>query len=153
MVPALYNLVGAKLLPEQFAILGFDLADISDHEWIQHLKEMTQEFIRTAGQDLHFDENVWKWFESRITYQRGDLNDPASYEAIKAKLAECDQKFQTGGNYLFYLAISDRFFGTVVDHLGECELAREDKGQWRRVVIEKPFGHDLASAKALNRRS
>ncbi len=84
-------------------------------------------------------------------YLQGDLNDDGCYQRLKAKLEEIDKQSGTSGNYLFYLAIADRFFGTVVQKLGQSCLATQRDGQWRRVVIEKPFGHDLSSAEALNR--
>jgi glucose-6-phosphate 1-dehydrogenase len=153
VVPALYNLIEAKLISDQFAIIGFDRAEITSQDWMQNLKQMAIDFVKTAGHDsTTFNEEVWKWVESRITYQRGDLNDPASYEQLQKTLAECDQKFRTGANYLFYLAISDRFFGPVVEHLAHSNLTSEDNGVWRRIVVEKPFGHDLKSAKELNQQ-
>ncbi len=152
IVPALYNLVDAKLLPPQFAIVGMDLAEKSDDEWRESLKEMTQEFVKTAGQGETLKTEVWNWIQERMSYVRGDLNDPATYERLKQKLGEIDAKSGTAGNYLFYLAISDRFFGTVVEHLGQSGLAKQDDHYWRRIVVEKPFGHDLASAQALNKQ-
>jgi glucose-6-phosphate 1-dehydrogenase len=149
VVPALYNLVSSKLLTEQFAILGVDLAEKSDAEWRQSLKEMTGEFVQNAGQTL--DQDVWNWIENRVFYLRGDLTDAAMYQALKSKLTSIDESHGTGGNYLFYLAVADRFFGPVVDHLGQSGLAKQGEKYWRRIVVEKPFGHDLESACALNR--
>ena len=149
VVPALYNLVLSKLLPEQFAIVGLDLSQRSDDEWRQSLKEMTTEFVRAAGQNAKPDEEAWNWISQRMSYLQGDLNNPGTYEELKAKLADIDPRTGTGGNYLFYLAVADRFFGPVVQHLGAAGLVREDHC-WRRIVVEKPFGHDLASARALN---
>ncbi len=151
VVPALYNLACAKLLPNEFAIIGVDLADHSDDEWRQSFQSMIAEFLNHAGEHQQLNQDVWNWLTTRMTYHRGDLNDPASYETLKSKLSETDGKEGTGGNCLFYLAIADRFFGTVVQHLGDSKLACEDGGHWRRVVIEKPFGHDLRSAQELNR--
>jgi glucose-6-phosphate 1-dehydrogenase len=150
VVPALYNLVTSKLLPEQFALVGLDLADRSDEDWRQSLKEMTVEFIRAAGQEVKLDEDAWTWISTRMSYLQGDLNNPATYETLKAKLAEIDSTSGTAGNYLFYLAIADRFFGSVVEHLGQSGLAQIADHYWRRIVVEKPFGHDLESARALN---
>ncbi len=152
VVPALYNLACAKLLPDEFAVVGFDLADLTDEAWHQSLAEMTKEFVQAAGKEAQVNPDIWKSLTDRMSYVRGDLNQPASYETLKSKLAEIDTSRHTGGNYLFYLAVSDRFFGPVVEHLGESQLAREENGQWRRVVVEKPFGDDLASAQALNQQ-
>src|SRR6202034_1375529 len=121
VVPSLYNLACAKLLPAEFAIVGVDLADHSDEDWRQSLEAMTAEFVKHGGEHETVNQDVWRWLTERMTYQKGDLNDPASYETLKAKLAEIDSKQGTGGDYLFYLAISDRFFGTVVQHLGQSE--------------------------------
>jgi glucose-6-phosphate 1-dehydrogenase len=152
VVPALYNLACAKLLPKEFAVVGVDLADHTDEDWRQSLEAMTVEFVKHGGDKEQLNQDVWRWLTQRMTYQRGDFNDPATYESLKSKLAEIDSKQGTGGNYLFYLAIADRFFATVVEHLGQSELACEKDGHWRRIVVEKPFGHDLASAKDLNRK-
>lgn len=150
VVPALYNLACAKLLPEQFAIVGVDLAVKNDDAWHESLAEMLREFVKSDGEGTQVNQEVWKWLTSRMSYLQGDLNDPATYEKLKGKLAELDKTCGTGGNTLFYLAIAPRFFGPVVEHLGNAGLACEDNGVWRRVVIEKPFGHDLASAHELN---
>ena len=151
VVPSLYNLACAKLLPAEFAIVGVDLADHSDEDWRRSLEDMTAEFVKHGGEHATVNQDVWRWLTGRMTYQQGDLNNPTTYETLKAKLAEIDSKQRTGGNYLFYLAIADRFFGTVVQHLGESQLGCEKDGHWRRVVVEKPFGHDLRSAQELNR--
>jgi glucose-6-phosphate 1-dehydrogenase len=152
VVPALYNIACAKLLPPEFAIIGVDLADHTDDDWRQSLRAMTLAFLEHGGEKEQLNEDVWRWLTSRMIYQKGDLNDPAAYERLKSKLAEIDAKQHCAGNYLFYLAISDRFFATVVEHLGQSELACEKDGHWRRIVVEKPFGHDLPSAQELNRR-
>jgi glucose-6-phosphate 1-dehydrogenase len=152
VVPALYNLVASKHLTESFAIIGVDLAEKTDVEWRQSLREMTEMFVKAAGGNETLDQNVWNWIESRMVYLRGDLNNPETYQELKTKLSAVDEAHGCAGNYLFYLAISDRFFGAVVDHLGQSGLAREEDAHWRRIVIEKPFGHDLASARALNRQ-
>jgi glucose-6-phosphate 1-dehydrogenase len=148
VVPALYNLARANLLPKEFAIVGFDLADQTVDAWKESLTGMLEQFVAGSNGDGKVDQEVWNWLGGRMSYLQGDLNNPDSYTQLKTKLAEIN----CGGNYLFYLAISDRFFGSVVEHLGKSGLACEKDHQWRRVVIEKPFGHDLASAKALNRQ-
>ncbi|MGH9619500.1 MAG: glucose-6-phosphate dehydrogenase [Bryobacteraceae bacterium] len=150
IVPALYNLASAQLLPEQFAILGVDIADLDDDSWRSKLNEKIDDFVGAAGGEAQLNENAWNWLKQRMTYLRGDLNDNTTYENVKSKLAEIGRKHSTGGNCLFYLAIADRFFGSVIGHLGASRLVCEKDGQWRRVVIEKPFGHDVASAAALN---
>lgn len=152
VVPALYNLACAKLLPEAFAITGVDLASETDDSWRQSLAAMTQEFVKAGGEGAQVNPDVWNWLTGKMSYLQGDFNDPATYEKLKSHLNEVDTKQGTAGNYLFYLAVADRFFGSVVEHLGKSELGSQKDGHWRRVVIEKPFGHDLASAKALNKQ-
>ncbi len=150
VVPALYNLACANLLPEEFAIVGFDLAQKNDDAWHNELFQMTEQFVKGAPAGGQVNMDVWNRLTSRMSYLQGDLTKPESYQTLKSQLAQKDQQHGTCGNYVFYLAIADRFFGTVVEQLGQSGLAREDKADWRRVVIEKPFGHDLQSAKALN---
>jgi glucose-6-phosphate 1-dehydrogenase len=150
VVPSLYNLACAKLLPEQFAITGVDLADLPAEKWHDSLREMTKQFVDGGGHPEDFQPDVWEWLVARMYYLRGDLNDPASYQKLADHLRQVDDKNQTAGNYLFYLAVVDRFFAPVVEHLGQSKLAAEENGRWRRVVIEKPFGHDLNSAKELD---
>ncbi len=152
VVPALYNLACAKLLPKEFAIIGFDLAETNNEAWHRSLFEMLVAFVKSSGRESTINQTVWNWLTERMTYFHGDLNDPESYQALKAKLCEPDAKNGTRGNYFFYLAIDDRFFGSTVEHLGRSGLSAETNGSWRRLVIEKPFGHDLESAKALDKQ-
>src|SRR4029077_3107139 len=95
---------------------------------------------------------AWDWFAQRFHYERGDFADPQTYATLGTRLAQIDRDQQTGGNYLFYLATAPKFFGLIVGQLGKAGLSSQEDGQWRRIVIEKPFGHDLESAKELNRQ-
>jgi glucose-6-phosphate 1-dehydrogenase len=150
VVPALYNLSNSRRLSEDFQIVGVDLAAKSTEDWRQGLTDMMDEFVTQGGGEFeadHIDQTAWKWLTSRMSYVQGDLNDPAMYRRLGQHLAELHG---SAGNYLFYLAVADHFFSVVVAGLGAAGLTTEPDGQWRRVVIEKPFGHDLASAKALN---
>jgi glucose-6-phosphate 1-dehydrogenase len=151
VVPALYNLACNYLLPKQFAIVGVDLANKATEDWEKELFTMVEQFVKTSGQETSVNQDVWKWLTSNMLYLQGDLNSDATYQTLKGILEETDGHKGTGGNYVFYLAIADRFFGTVVEKLGQSGLAKQDNDHWRRVVIEKPFGHDLSSAKALNK--
>jgi hypothetical protein len=90
------------------------------------------------------------WLTRRLFYLQGDFDDPSVYEGLADRLARTDKAQHTGGNYLFYLATPPDAFGPVAKRLGEAGLLREVDGRWRRVVIEKPFGHDLESSRALN---
>jgi glucose-6-phosphate 1-dehydrogenase len=150
VVPALYNLANSKRLSEGFQIVGVDLLARSSEDWRQSLTEMMNEFVAKGGGEFeadHIDQTAWSWLTSRMSYLQGDLNDPAMYQRLGLHLGE---RHGARGNYLFYLAVADRFFSVVVGGLGAAGLTAEQDGQWRRVVIEKPFGHDLASARALN---
>jgi glucose-6-phosphate 1-dehydrogenase len=157
LVPALYNLATTGLLPEHFELIGCDLADLDADKWRDSLHTMMESFVGKAASESRIDKvdaDTWKRLTGHMTYIKGDLTDPGLYEKLKQHL---DQMPETCGNCLFYLAIADRFFGPVVTNLGKAGLFEEHWDQdgnaperWRRVVIEKPFGHDEASAKALN---
>jgi glucose-6-phosphate 1-dehydrogenase len=152
VVPALYNLVSAKRLPDGFRLVGVDLAAETVEDWRKGLFDTMQDFV---GKDGEFevdqlDQAVWRWLAERMSYLQGDLNDPGTYDRIGEHLAKLDQTAGSAGNYLFYLAVADRFFGVAVAGLAAANLVTERDGQWRRVVIEKPFGHDVSSAKTLN---
>jgi glucose-6-phosphate 1-dehydrogenase len=152
VVPALYNLVHAKRLPDGFRLVGVDLAAKTVEEWRKDLTDTMQEFVGKDGefQIDRLDQAAWRWLAERMSYLQGDLNDPGTYDRIGEHLAELDKTAGSAGNHLFYLAVADRFFSVAVARLAAADLMIEREGQWRRVVIEKPFGHDLPSAKALN---
>jgi glucose-6-phosphate 1-dehydrogenase len=153
LVPALYELVRAQQLPAQFQLIGVATTAQTTADWRGNLTQMMQEFVAHGGGEFsadRLDQTAWRWLTERMTYLAGDLNDAETYRKVGAQLAEADQKEGTAGNYLFYLAIPDRLFATAVAGLGAAGLTEESEGRWRRVVIEKPFGHDLASAQALD---
>ena len=142
VVPALYHLVQAGRLPEEFAVIGVDHNDRTTEQWRQSLTMMMQAPPGT-------DAQAWSWLTQRIHYMRGDFTQPETFTDLKRLLAE-QQEHNNTGNVLFHLAVSDRFFGPVIEQLGHIGLTQQSKQAWRRVIIEKPFGHDLASAEALN---
>jgi len=146
LVPSLYNLLRAKLLPPNFAVVGVTAARFSDEEFREKLSKDIREFAKVEVQ-----AESWDWLQSRIYYQAGDFKDPALYKQLKDRLAGVDKAQGTPGNYLFYLATAPQFFGEIVKQLGAVGLSNEENGRWRRVIIEKPFGRDLESARALNR--
>ncbi len=153
VVPALYNLVNAKRLSKGFQLVGVDLAAKTTEDWRQGLTDMMNQFVAEGGGEFqadHIEQTTWRWLTDHMSYLQGDLNDPGTYHRLGEHLAGLDKTAGTAGNHLFYLAIADRFFSVVVAGLGAAGLTTEKDGKWRRVVIEKPFGHDLASAKALN---
>ncbi len=155
LFPALYNLSRTKLIPDKFAIVGVDIADRSVDNWRDSMKEMLQSFVgNKASEDRvdSIDQDAWNRLTAHMSYMKGDLNDPKMYDALGEHLEAVAERVGTGGNVLFYLAVADRFFATIIENLGRAGLAHEDGRSWRRAVIEKPFGHSLASAKDLNTR-
>jgi len=155
VIPALYNLMTGKLLPERFALVGVDIADLSTEQWRQRLTDMMLSFTHGGGefQTDSIDQAAWKSLLARMTYMRGDFGDDATFARLADLLADKERADGTGGNVLFYLAVADRFFGPVAEKIAAAGLADQQDGKrWRRVIVEKPFGHDYASAKALNAR-
>jgi glucose-6-phosphate 1-dehydrogenase len=143
LMPSLYNLAHSKLLAKEFAIVGFARAQMSSEEFRTKLSQEIQDFIP----DL--DKEIWDDLVERIHYIRGDFDDVKAYQPLVDRLKDLDRQYNTKGNYLFYLATASGFFSEIVKQLGSIGLTKEDSG-WRRVVIEKPFGHDLESARTLN---
>jgi glucose-6-phosphate 1-dehydrogenase len=141
LVPALFNLVKAKLLPNDFALMGVSVDDLS----LDAFRDQVSQFLPAD------DTESRKWLRDRLLYERGDFADAGLFSRLGQRLAQVDLEFHTQGNYLFYLAVAPKFFGPVVQQLGTAGLSQQRDGHWRRVVIEKPFGQDLESAKALNR--
>jgi glucose-6-phosphate 1-dehydrogenase len=144
LIPALYNLAKTKLLSHEFAVIGVSKDELSLEQW----KSQVTGFLTAED---HSSE-AWEWFNERLYYQRGEFEDPATFKLLTERLQDVDKRHNTAGNYLFYLATSPKFFATIVEQLGTAGLSGQDGGHWRRVVIEKPFGSDLDSAKVLNRR-
>ncbi|MEL6578614.1 MAG: glucose-6-phosphate dehydrogenase [Cyanobacteria bacterium J06621_12] len=147
LIPALYNLASSNLLPDQFAVVGVARHSVTSEEFRQQMSQDFQEFA-----PANFDQKLWNWLEERIHYLPGEFQSADTYSRLKTFLAEIDQKFGTAGNYLYYLATAPRFFCDIVAQLGNAGMTGENERQWRRVVIEKPFGQDLASAQTLNRQ-
>jgi glucose-6-phosphate 1-dehydrogenase len=160
LIPALYNLAHTNLLPDPFAIVGVDITTQDADAWKNSLHEMLQSFVGNQSSESaipSIDEATWKRLTGCMSYVQGDFNETATYEQLRRQLDDVSRQCKTGGNCLFYLAVADRFFGPVIEQLGHAgllneELKDEKPRHWRRVVIEKPFGHDLPSARDLNRR-
>jgi glucose-6-phosphate 1-dehydrogenase len=152
VVPALYNLVRARRLPDDFSIIGVGRGEADTLSWRQNLRQMMDSLIADGGGEFRaagIDEASWDWVTRRMTFLPGDFTEPEIYGKLKSLLAE-QSTTRRNGNVLFYLAVAEKFFGRIIEHLGRAELTRQTEGAWRRVIIEKPFGHDLASARALN---
>jgi glucose-6-phosphate 1-dehydrogenase len=146
LVPALINLARDRLLPQEFAVIGIARRPMSDADFRQKLAQALHESAPPAP-----DGPLWSWLEQRLYYLSGDLQDPGTYSALRERLARCDRDHGTGGNYLFYLSTAPNLFAPAARRLGEAGLTNEEGGRWRRVIIEKPFGRNLASAEQLNR--
>ncbi|HEY4123132.1 MAG TPA: glucose-6-phosphate dehydrogenase [Rhizomicrobium sp.] len=151
IVPALYNLAKTKLLPERLALIGVDHNDKGVETWREGLRDFLGQTLKKSKEPAEIDPDCWKPIADSLSYVAGDFLDPATYQKLAAHLSERDKAGNFGGNVLFYLAVADRFFGPVVDELGKAGLVEEKTG-YRRVIVEKPFGHDVESAKALNAR-
>src|SRR5215469_11286765 len=161
LIPALYNLLRSKVLPEKFALIGVARTAGTAETWRNQLYGMLKSFIGNASAELavdRIDETVWKHLSKKMLYVQGDIADPELYERLRGVLADVEKSHRTQGNVIFYLAIGDQFFGPVIEQLGKAKLTNQNEDQkanrrfWRRVVIEKPFGHSLHSACALNAR-
>ena len=150
LMPALYNLAYGRLLPERFAVVGVARSDKSDESFRAELREAVSEFSRRK-----LDPAVWAQFEKGISYVRGSVTESATFAAIRDRLEKAALGPEEGQNRLFYLAMPPNEFGPIVEGLRNARLVTPaphggTEGGAGRVVFEKPFGHDLASARALN---
>ena len=145
VMPAIYDLANRGLLPPGFSLVGFARRDWADQDFAQIVHDAVKEHARTP-----FREEVWKQLSEGFRFVPGNFDDDNAFEQLRRTVEELDQLRGTGGNMAFYLAIPPSFFGTVVGQLKEHGLADGREDQWRRVVVEKPFGHDLESARELN---
>jgi glucose-6-phosphate 1-dehydrogenase len=145
LIPALYNLASEHLLSKEFAVVGIARRGMDHHTFRDKLSQEITEFA--TGK---VDNELWHWFARRLYYLSGDAQDPQTYQNLHTLLTEIEQNHGTQGNHLYYLATAPEFFAPIVQHLGNSGLTREEAGHWRRVIFEKPFGHDFDSAQALN---
>jgi len=147
LVPALYNLARGGNLPSEVAIVGFARRDWSDDDL---RADYEKTLSKNGGSDF---SEIWPRFASRLVFSPGTFDDEEAYRKLGEKLEELDRTHGTRGNRVFYLAVSPEFFSTIIANLGKAGLIHpwHQESPWSRVVIEKPFGHDLASARALNR--
>ncbi|WP_115563314.1 glucose-6-phosphate dehydrogenase [Xanthomonas arboricola] len=154
VMPALYNLRRAGALGEEFAIVGMDHGDISERAWRSNMGQSMTQLLSSRDAEFQtdeFDTDTWDWLRERMHYLRGDFTDLGAYQALEGVLEKLHKRYGTQGNVLFYLATAARFFEPVLLNLGEAGLVKQRENQgWRRVIVEKPFGHDLPSAKHLN---
>src|SRR5580704_17446748 len=143
LLPALYRLAYERRLPDSFAIVGNSRTEMTDDAFREKMYESVKQFL----EDSPFDEDLWNNFARNIFYIAGDLNDAKLYADLKAKLDELNRP-----NVLYYLSTQPSYYGPVVEAIGAAGMGRSTEKGWHRVVIEKPFGHDLESARALNAR-
>ncbi len=146
LVPALYNLSRKRMIPGGFTILGISRSPMKDEEYRSRLRE----WVDKAEEAAPSDPETWEPFSQGIYYLPANFHDAAMYARLKEVLAEYDTRRGTGGNRIFYLATAPSDYVDIIRNLGSAGMAREDSG-WVRAIIEKPFGRDLASARALNR--
>jgi glucose-6-phosphate 1-dehydrogenase len=149
LLPALYELAAADCLAPRFAIVGFARSRMTDGEF----RKRCEEALRTHGEPAEFDVSVWRQFGNSLHYLVGDYDAPEAYQRLSEQLDALDRERQLGGNRLFYLATPPQAYPVIVEQLGRANLARP-KGEtsWTRIVVEKPFGRDLPSARALNQQ-
>ncbi len=147
LIPALYHLYVDKQLPTPLSIIGFARREKTDEAWRDELKEALQQFSRTKK----VDPVQWQAFSANLHYSQGDFADPKAYEKLATQLASFGHE-GLQRNLLCYLATSPSQFAEIIEHLHKAGLLvkGETSQFWQRVVVEKPFGHDLASAKQLN---
>ncbi|HSU70067.1 MAG TPA: glucose-6-phosphate dehydrogenase [Micrococcaceae bacterium] len=145
LMPAVYDLANRGLLPPSFALVGFARRQWADEDFAAEVKESVMAYCRTP-----FDEDVWNQLAEGIRFVQGEFHDDAAFERLKATIHELDEDRGTRGNHAFYLSVPPKAFELVCRQLSAHGLAQAPAGHWRRVVIEKPFGNDLESARALN---
>ena len=144
LLPALYHLVQAGLLPKEISVVGVARRSLEK----TFAPDMREGII--AGGGVKDDEETLAPFVEKISYYAMNFDDDAGYEGLKSLLAGIDEKQGTKGNRLFYLATAPEYFADIINALGKHEMAQPAEGSWVRTIVEKPFGHDLESARALN---
>ncbi len=145
LMPAVYDLANRGLLPPGFALVGFARREWEDQDFAKVVHDSVREHARTP-----FSEEVWEQLSKGIRFVQGEFDDDAAFDRLKATIEELDKARGTNGNHAFYLSIPPKAFPLVCEQLSRSGLAAPKSDQFRRVVIEKPFGSDLKSARELN---
>ncbi|MGA9749498.1 MAG: glucose-6-phosphate dehydrogenase [Nocardioides sp.] len=145
LMPAIYDLASRGLLPPGFSLVGFARRDWADQDFAQVVHDAVREHARTE-----FREEVWRQLAEGIRFVQGDFNDDVAFANLRQTIQDLDRVRGTNGNHAFYLSIPPKFFADVIGQLKEHGLADQSGTSWRRVVVEKPFGSDLESARELN---
>ena len=146
LIPALYNLAADGELPPAVAVIGFARREKTDDEFRKELEEATRKFSRQPVRD-----EIWKTFAQAVFYHQSDFADEAGYKKLAERLDKIDKERGTRGNRLFYFAVAPDQFEPILKHLKAAGLNQAREGSWARVIVEKPFGTDLGSARELNR--
>ncbi len=146
LLPALYRLAYDRRLSAGFAVVGISRTPMTDEAFREKMLEAVKQF----SEDTTFDADVWNAFAAGLYYVAGDIGDSALYESLAVRLAEIEKQRQTGGNVMFYLSTQPSQYARAAQGLGAAGIAKGNG--WRRLVVEKPFGHDLASARELSDR-
>jgi glucose-6-phosphate 1-dehydrogenase len=144
LLPAIYDLANRGLLPASFGLTGFGRRDWSNEQFAEFVKAAVQRGARTT-----FKESTWEQLAAGIRFVRGEFDDPDAFKRLSDTVAELDRVRGTRGNHAFYMSVPPSAFPIVSRQLADSGLSKSQEGAWRRVIIEKPFGHDLQSAKEL----
>ncbi|HEX3352113.1 MAG TPA: glucose-6-phosphate dehydrogenase [Terriglobales bacterium] len=147
LIPSLYNLAKYRLLSREFAVIGIARSPMSTDDFRAKLVQDLKEFVEGP-----IEPDLEEWFQRHVFYITGEFADQTTYQQLSDLLQKVNQDYSTHGNYFFYLATAPDFFGPIVERLAAAGLMKEENHQWRRVIVEKPFGRDLDSARALNQQ-
>ncbi len=146
LMPSLFSLSCEGLLPDQFSIVGVARSKMSEDDFREKIKEGVEAHSRIKSSQC----NKWDSFAKNVFYHRANYDDPQAYKSLNKLLAKIDKQVGGACNCLFYLSTPPSLYPVIVDQLGRAGLAKQSEEVWRRIIIEKPFGHDLASATELN---
>src|SRR5262249_21668200 len=146
LVPALYNIAADGEMPPAVAVIGFARRPKTDDEFRKEMEEATRKFSRQTVRD-----EIWNGFARSLFYHQSEFGDEAGYKTLAERLDRLDKESGTRGNRLFYFAASPEQFETIIQNLQAAGLNRAPNGGWARLILEKPFGTDLESARHLNR--
>jgi hypothetical protein len=142
LMPALYALMFRRLMPPRFAIVGVARTEGTDDSWRADMEDAVKKYARDG-----FRQDVWDELAPNMRYVSTDFADEGGEDRLEQMIESCEQEKDLGGNRVYYLAVPPPAFPTIVEALGK----RKDRDGWTRLIVEKPFGHDLASAQALNK--
>ncbi len=146
LIPALCNLAESNYLPRQFSLIGFSSGDFTTESFRAALTAEIKDYVSKP-----IDPNVWSWLMNRVYYLKGDFGKKEDFEKLRDQIAAADKEHGTHGNRFFYMAVAPRFFAGIVRQLGDTGLSKETDTTFTRVIVEKPFGKDLDSARQLNK--